>query len=238
MSRSKAFQDAKTTSELQQGNPVKPDASLIETTKSTPHPSITIQPVTPAHIPQLKSITGTLLQIRYPDSFFNTITTDPITASISRVAIYQPIHLPSATSPPAPIVVGAIRCRLEPLPSSASILLSKPQHQIYIQALQLLAPYRGRGVAASLLQAILTHENIQEHNVDSVYAHVWEGNPDALEWYRKRNFRVDGEERGSGEANVIQGYYRKLRPSGAWLVRLPVQAQGFEDLQGFQQDNI
>jgi len=47
--------------------------------------------------------------------------------------------------------------------------------------------------------------------VVEIYAHVWEANEDALEWYIKRGFRV--------EHAVIQGYYRKLRPSGARVVR-------------------
>jgi len=47
--------------------------------------------------------------------------------------------------------------------------------------------------------------------VVEVYAHVWEANGDALEWYAKRGFQV--------EQGIVQGYYRKLRPSGARVVR-------------------
>lgn len=43
-----------------------------------------------------------------------------------------------------------------------------------------------------------------------IYAHVWEANEEALEWYLKRGFEVGGE--------VVEGYYRKLRPSGARVV--------------------
>ena len=49
-----------------------------------------------------------------------------------------------------------------------------------------------------------------EH-VTAVYAHVWEANTDALEWYVKRGFEV--------EKGVVEGYYRKLRPAGARVVR-------------------
>ena len=45
----------------------------------------------------------------------------------------------------------------------------------------------------------------------AVYAHVWESNTDALEWYVKRGFEV--------EKGVVEGYYRKLRPAGARIVR-------------------
>lgn len=44
-----------------------------------------------------------------------------------------------------------------------------------------------------------------------IYAHVWEANEIALEWYLKRGFEVEQE--------VKQQYYRKLRPSGARIVR-------------------
>lgn len=58
-------------------------------------------------------------------------------------------------------------------------------------------------------------------NVKEIYAHVWEANEEALEWYVKRGFEV-GEE-------VVEGYYRKLRPSGARVVRRRV---GVEDWVG------
>lgn len=48
-------------------------------------------------------------------------------------------------------------------------------------------------------------------NVKEIYAHVWESNEEALEWYVKRGFEV--------EEKVVDGYYRKLRPSGARIVR-------------------
>ena len=40
---------------------------------------------------------------------------------------------------------------------------------------------------------------------------MWEANEEAAEWYRKRGFDVGVE--------VVDGYYRKLRPSGARVVR-------------------
>ena len=40
---------------------------------------------------------------------------------------------------------------------------------------------------------------------------MWEANTDALEWYEKRGFEV--------EKGVVEGYYRKLRPTGARVVR-------------------
>ena len=47
--------------------------------------------------------------------------------------------------------------------------------------------------------------------IRDVYAHVWEANEDAVEWYARRAFVVEPE--------VVVGYYRKLRPRGARVVR-------------------
>ena len=86
--------------------------------------------------------------------------------------------------------------------------------QIYIQALCLLAPYRGYGAAASLLEAILTDKVLLKNwNVQGLYAHVWEDNEEGLAWYRKRGFK---------QTILVDGYYRKLKPSGAWVVWMPL----------------
>lgn len=47
--------------------------------------------------------------------------------------------------------------------------------------------------------------------MESVYAHVWEKSEEALEWYLKRGFEV--------EAGAVEGYYQRLRPRGARIVR-------------------
>ena len=71
------------------------------------------------------------------------------------------------------------------------------------------------GIATALLDAIvstaLIHYPPQNINVKEVYAHVWEANEEALEWYIRRGFDVAEE--------VVEGYYRKLKPSGARVVR-------------------
>jgi len=60
-----------------------------------------------------------------------------------------------------------------------------------------------------LLQAVVK-KAVELHSVRSITAHVWEANEEGLEWYKKRNFEVLEKE---------EGYYRKLRPQGAHLVR-------------------
>ena len=70
------------------------------------------------------------------------------------------------------------------------------------------------GVAAALLENILREKDVlRQCNVQFIFAHVWESNEEALEWYEKRGFARDV---------LVPGYYRRLRPGGAWLVRKEV----------------
>lgn len=101
---------------------------------------------------------------------------------------------------------------------------------LYIQTLHLLSPYRGHGVATSLLNALLfespasygekhgssgdyqVSELVKHYNIRTVTAHVHEANDDALRWYLARGFSV--------EDGIVENYYRRLKPSGARIVRL------------------
>ncbi|KAI4114478.1 MAG: hypothetical protein LQ338_008001, partial [Usnochroma carphineum] len=110
------------------------------------------------------------------------------------------------TTPPAPgTIIGGIQCRIEHLPFHPSQLPDPPpklpssssseamKKYCYIQTLALLSPYRSQGIATALLDTIvatLCTEGVYEGAVSAVYAHVWEANEEALEWYVKRGFRV------------------------------------------------
>ncbi|KAH8431620.1 uncharacterized protein LDX57_009277 [Aspergillus melleus] len=222
----------------------------------TPHPHVTIEPVSTAHIPSLSRITGLLLPIRYPNSFYTATITDPVIASVSRVAIYHdhPVAAAPATSPATAAstgsdkVIGGIRCRLEPVPPMAAKRLpGKTQRDpanLYIQTLHLLSPYRSYGIAASLLNSLLfstpppassksegsktglqsgyrVSSLVRHYNIRTVTAHVHEANDEGLKWYVSRGFTV--------ETGVVENYYRKLRPSGARIVKLTLEWDEDED---------
>ncbi|KAL2820006.1 hypothetical protein BJX63DRAFT_334748 [Aspergillus granulosus] len=207
----------------------------------TPHEHVTIDPVSTAHIPSLSRITGLLLPIRYHSSFYTATVTDPVIASVSRVAVYHdhPVGAAPPSAPtPAPTagtdkVIGGIRCRLERLPESVleSNETQSGQSQeptnLYIQTLHLLSPYRGCGIAASLLNSLLfssppalhspsssyeVSDLVRHYNIRTVTAHVHEANDDGLAWYLSRGFHV--------EDGIIDNYYRRLKPSGARIVKL------------------
>ncbi|KAI9933818.1 hypothetical protein ASPWEDRAFT_35741 [Aspergillus wentii DTO 134E9] len=214
----------------------------------TPHPHVTIETVSTAHIPSLTRITGLLLPIRYPNSFYTATITDPVIASVSRVAIYHdhPVAAaPASSSSPSALgrntgtdkVIGGIRCRLERFPQVTSELL-KSQNQkeptnLYIQTLHLLSPYRGTGVAASLFNSLIfassdsksgyrVSDLVKHYNIRTVTAHVHEANEEGLNWYLARGFQL--------EDGVVENYYRRLKPSGAKIVRFVIQRSDDEEV--------
>lgn len=157
-------------------------------------PRAAIVKISPLYLDRLKSITATLLPVRYSDKFFTECLEPEKHSALSFVALYD--------SQP----VGWIRCRVEPFPNAEN----EVYQQIYIQAVGILAPFRGLGLAAGLLEAVKASVPSTHPKVRSVYAHVWESNADALTWYDKQGFR---------RIMVQQQYYRRLKPSGAWIVR-------------------
>ncbi|PWY75893.1 GNAT family acetyltransferase [Aspergillus eucalypticola CBS 122712] len=218
----------------------------------TPHPHVTVEVVSTAHIPSLTRITGLLLPIRYPNSFYTATITDPVISSLSRVAVYHdhPVAAAPTSAAPSPStglktpttgsdkVIGGIRCRLERLPpTTAGILQGRSNSEptnLYIQTLHLLSPYRGCGIAASLLDSLLYSSSslssstssdprpdqqvsdlVKHYNIRTVTAHVHEANEDGLKWYIARGFKV--------EDGIVENYYRRLKPSGAKIVKLVLQ---------------
>jgi ribosomal protein S18 acetylase RimI-like enzyme len=163
-------------------------------------PALTIVAVKNDHISALKRLTGNLLPVRYPDKFFDGAVSEPIPATFSRVALIDGRP------------VGWIRCRLDPFPEpTVPPSDTKPiYNRIYVQALCLLAPHRGLGIATALLDTVTAPPLPHDYNIAHVYAHVWESNEEGLEWYDRRGFK---------RVMKVDQYYRKLRPNGAWIVR-------------------
>ncbi|KAK0507262.1 hypothetical protein JMJ35_010300 [Cladonia borealis] len=190
-----------------------PSASYTEqkpppnATKPLP-PNLTIEPVTTKTLQAYRRLITLLLPIRYPDKFYHESLENATPDSIALCVLW---HEPGT---PDPKVIAGIQCRRVETPiSPSSTFPTSPttQQTLYIQTLATLAPYRSLGVATALLDAVITTAIRRYEHVTSVYAHVWEANTDALEWYGKRGFEI--------EKGVVEGYYRKLRPMGARIVR-------------------
>jgi len=183
-------------------------------------PELSIEPLTAAHLHSFRRITSLLLPIRYPDKFYSEIIADATVSSLSRVAVWGDLPRPGKRKRDGDggdgaenvqkgsgdgKVVGGIRCRLE----DVAVEGGGEKRRVYVQTLCLLSPYRALGIGTALLDAIV-QVGIKQYGITSIYAHVWEANTEALEWYRKRGFEV---------GDVEQGYYRRLKPDGARIVR-------------------
>ena len=165
------------------------------------------------HVPDLVSVNGVLLPVRYSDSFYKVVA-DPtrIASLFNRVILGDDGE-----------VVGGVVCRLEPSPFASG---PGSGLAVYIQSLALLSPYRGRGLMAAVLESIVA--TVRALNaaaasnllattgpVVSLFAHVWTEHDDALQWYAARNFVREGD-------GPVQDYYFSLRPATAWIVRRDV----------------
>lgn len=165
-----------------------------------------IEPVTPSTIASYRRLITLLLPIRYHDKFYKDSVANQTDSSLARVAIWHEGDARVEHQTMSQNVVGGIQCRLEDVPSTTT-----GERLLYIQTIGVLAPYRQLGIATLLLEDIVTTVIKHYEKVTLIYAHVWEANTDALEWYSERGFTMDKE--------VIQGYYRRLKPSGARVVQ-------------------
>lgn len=159
-------------------------------------PNVELAPLTEEYLPAFKQLNAVLLPIPYPAQFYTETMTQPH-HSVTLVALWHPEPLDSSDRQTQPKLIGAIRCR---------VLQS---HVLYISTIGILSPYRSYGIATHLLHRIAA-KAAKEHGSKYITAHVWEANEDALEWYGKRAFEVIGRE---------EGYYSKLRPSGAFVIK-------------------
>ena len=173
------------------------------------HPNVTFEPLSKANLSGFKRVNSTLLPIPYQRKFYDEIFTDPVAASITLIAIWTE-NPSNPSSPEDRKVIGGIRCRILHDPSAEGSKTGKPM--LYISTLTLLSPYRHLGVAAHLL-ARLEKVAKEKYRVGAVGAHVWAANTEGLEWYRKRGFT---------EVKKEEGYYSRLKPSTAVVVRLDI----------------
>ncbi|KAF8250122.1 acyl-CoA N-acyltransferase [Wilcoxina mikolae CBS 423.85] len=170
------------------------------------------------NLASLKRLNSLLLPINYRESFYKDILTNPTDAALSRVAFWD-----GGVS-----IIGGIRGKWEPLSPSSSATTtpgiscldagSKRGGKIYLMTICVLSPFRRLGVATALLADVIV--TAKQWGVEEVYAHVWVENHEAQEWYERRGFTIDED--------IVEGYYRKLRPSGAKVVRLRIDAPEYE----------
>ncbi|KAI7488506.1 hypothetical protein KC357_g2325 [Hortaea werneckii] len=208
-------------------------------------PNIHLRACTKADIPALKRLNALLLPIPYPEAFYREILQDEVTHDLTLLALWH--DDPCQKDREKGILVGAVRGRLLPSTTSSSTsststtmssggiptatagtAANRPPPKeneaegdklLYLSTLVLLSPYRRHGIMTHMLRQ-LVQRGVHSYGVSAVGAHVWEANTEGLEWYKRRGFTVVGRE---------DGYYRRLQPQGAVVVRKGV---GVGDLLG------
>lgn len=231
-------------------------AALASLPVLPPPPSLprqaTIGPVLEHHISALRRINSLLLPVTYPDAFYTRILAPEVSGLFSRIILWQD---DSESEPkvvggivcrlePSPFVDAsggaqnlAAHRRTIPAPNGAGGADQPPRsgavshHAIYIQSLALLSPYRSHGLAAAALENIAGSAALLRRmpaaspgqpptlDVGTIYAHVWTENDEGLRWYAARGFAREGSE-------PVHGYYFKLRPDSAWVVRREIEGGG------------
>ncbi|KAH7157546.1 hypothetical protein B0J13DRAFT_172477 [Dactylonectria estremocensis] len=168
-----------------------------------------IRLVTRDDLNALRRINALLLPVSYSDSFYQHAV-NPVTGRFSRVITW-------AHDGSEPKVVGGVVCQIEPKLNAAEPDNDHVPHNIYIQSLCLLSPYRSLGLVNAAVDSIVaTAVADPTLGVTTLTAHVWTENEEGLKWYQARGFQH--------EEQPIRGYYMKLRPDSAWLVTRPVAA--------------
>ncbi|PFH59402.1 hypothetical protein XA68_12432 [Ophiocordyceps unilateralis] len=181
------------------------DAPLPSLPTGLPSEAV-IRPISETDTAALRRINALLLPVNYPESFYARAVGRAQSGRFSRIVTW-------AHQGEEPKVVGGLVCRLESDDEVGN------GQRLYIQSLCLLAPYRGKGLMTAALDHIIaTARSDLALDVRSVTAHVWTDNEDGLRWYQSRGF--DRREQ------PVAGYYLKLRPDSAWLVRRRLPSSG------------
>jgi len=196
--------------------------SLVLNSKNSLPPNVELVPITSEFLPAFRRLNSIMFPISYQDKFYNDTISDPIAASISLVALWHDNAEHASSSTSKPHVVAAIRCRL--LANSPSSPKTRPSKRdcdtspsLYISTIATLSPFRNHGLAQALLQTV-TRRALNDYEVKTISAHVWEANTEGRQWYAKHGFK---------EVYFEENYYRKLSPNGAWVVERSISISDF-----------
>jgi ribosomal protein S18 acetylase RimI-like enzyme len=186
-----------------------------------PHPKIRLHPLTAKNVAGFRMLNSTVLQSKYSDRWYKDALA--LAPGLAQVATFgdNEEEETAGKNQASQNVVGAISCKyvLEPVVASGEGNMMR--RKAYIMSLAVLAPFRMYGIATRLVEAVIssiiaTNRTLAENEegphdelkgdsriVEEVYVHAWTGSQDAIEWYLNRGFK---------QTNVVQGYYRTMRP--------------------------
>jgi len=165
--------------------------------------NVTLTSVDSKNLSETRRLIQVLLPVKYSEKFYKEILTDPVTSSVSLVALWN-----DEQSARPPTVVAAIRCRVLAHPPDDP---DSKFPSLYISALGTYAPYRGHGLASALIRHVMATA-AQDYGVTTITAHVWQANDDARALYSGLGF---------AEAKFEPQYYfktKQINPPGAYLL--------------------
>ncbi|KAF5095206.1 hypothetical protein D0Z00_003243 [Geotrichum galactomycetum] len=185
-----------------------------------PHPKIQLHPLTAENVSGFRMLNNTVLQSKYSDRWYKDALA--LAPGLAQIATFGDIEEDKVGKTQASQnVVGAISCKYVLEPAVALEEGNVMRRKAYIMSLAVLAPFRMYGIATRLVEAVIasimaanrvlaeneqgTHDELDGDSriVEEVYVHAWTGSQDAIEWYLNRGFK---------QTNVVQGYYRTMRP--------------------------
>jgi ribosomal protein S18 acetylase RimI-like enzyme len=165
----------------------------MTSTKKSLTSKVTFASLTPNNLGTVRKLNSVLFPIKYTEQFYSEILL-PEVEDFCKLIYYNDIP------------VGTICCRLESKGSAS---------HLYLLTMGILAPYRSLGIGSYtmdvIVQAAAAHSKPQ---IDCIYLHVQVSNDGAKQFYERHGFK----ERGIEEA-----YYKKIKPSGAWILEREIE---------------
>lgn len=164
-------------------------------------------PITPANVKQVKVLNLALFPVRYSEKFYKDLVKEE-NVDMTRLAFDHGN------------LIGAICTRYD----THTHPDLKKYKRVYIMTLGVLAPYRNRGIATKLLNAIIEQISKQA-DVSDIFLHVQINNDEALQFYQKNGFSI---------IEMIPEYYKRIEPRQCYVLckltsQIPILQQMIDD---------
>lgn len=168
--------------------------------------NIEFETINEQNIDALRTLNNAIFPIRYDDRLYKDVLACGDVTQLAYIASPVPSNIcPNSVEEVNRNIVGAIACRLEKHSEGP---------KLYIASLGVLAPYRSMGAGSKLLRRILVFVSEELPEVTEAYLHVHSANEEAIRFYKRFGFLED---------EIIRGYYRRLQPPDAVILRKKLQ---------------
>lgn len=154
--------------------------------------AIEIVSITPANLKQLQSINISTLPVRYTDKFYNDLLLQ-YNNDYLKFAVWNGFN------------IAAVCARVEKIDDN----INNGYNKLYIMTINVLAPYRRRGIGQKLLDYVLDIAS-KDTSIIEAYLHVQTSNEDARQFYIRNGFE---------ETGIVDNYYKRIEPPHAYFLK-------------------